>query len=79
MLLTTGTSLTSSTSFSLGSLRALWVSAMKVLLTVRDEERLVVLAGLRERLRRRDGECERERERRLGLNPVGFWNISYSI
>lgn len=74
MFLTTGLSLISSTSFILGSLRAAGVSVAKVPLVVRDEERRVVLAGERERLRRRDG--ERERERRLGLKPVGFWNIS---
>lgn len=40
---------------------------------VRDEERRVVLAGERDRLRRRPGERERERER--VWKPATLWRV----
>lgn len=65
--LTSGLSMTSTTSFSFVSLRedaALSViAAAATAAAVREDERRVVLAGERDLLRRRPGDRERERER----------------
>lgn len=67
MALTRGLSLISSVSFSLASLREEGtlsvIAAAATAAAVREDERRMVLAGERDRLRRRPGERERERER----------------
>lgn len=77
MALTRGLSLTSSVSFSFASLRedgALSViAAAATTAAVREDERRVVLAGERDRLRRRPGDRERERERERVWKPAAFW------
>lgn len=69
-ILTRGVSRTSNVSFSLASLREEGtlsvITAAATTAAVRDEERRDVLAGERDRLRRRPGERERERERERG-------------
>lgn len=74
MALTRGVSTTSSESFSFVSLRdegALSViAAVATAAAVREDERRVVLAGERDRLRRRPGDRERERERERAWKPA---------
>lgn len=75
--LTRGVSLTSTASFSLESRRedgAVSVAAAgTTAAAVREEERRVVLAGERDRLRRRPGERDRERDRDRVWNPAALW------
>lgn len=69
--LTRGLSLTSTESFSFESLREDGVlSVIAAAAAVREDERRVVLAGERERLRGRPGDRERERER--DWKPAAF-------
>lgn len=67
MAVTRGLSRTSTLSLILGSLRAAGVlsvmAAEATAAAVREDERRVVLAGERDRLRRRPGDRERERDR----------------
>lgn len=74
--LTKGLSLTSNASLSFISLRedgALSViAAAATAAAVREEERRVVLAGERDRLRRRPGDRERDRERERVWKPAAL-------
>lgn len=62
---------TSGVSFSLASLRVAFsvMAAEATAAAVRDDVRRVVLPGERERLRRRPGDLERERERERVWKP----------
>lgn len=74
---TRGLSLISSISVSLASLREdgilSVIAAAATAAAVREDERRVVLAGERDRLRRRPGERERERDRERVWKPATFW------
>lgn len=76
MAFTRGLSLTSTASFKSESLRedgALSViAAAATAAAVREDERRVVLAGERDRLRRRPGDRERERERARLWKPAAL-------
>lgn len=74
--LTSGPRLTSSESFSFVSLRedgaVSVIAAAATAAAVRDDERRVVLAGERDRLRRRPGDRDRERERERAWKPAAL-------